>query len=409
MGVTTLRILQVALPWLAFFLLLILAAVSMQWGSQNAIEDSADLLRRAEEVQLFLNHVSPYQDPDCTYPPSALPVFAAILGPFDPSELPQAYLVVNLLALSGILAWVVSVYGRSWRDPSTLCLLAWCLSCRPVRAGMALGQFHLIPLALALGSMVCLGSGRKVAAGILLGIALIKPTMVYPLVLAWVFMGQWRALCVALGLQALLALVSSAWLGESMPALILDWLHQARAQMEAGTLDLPTLVGEIWSGTQVRLATTVLMAILSAGLMWNVRLGTLAEQTALALILAAMGTYHRHYDLVLLMPAILVLLVGDGSREGQPWWLDPARFFSLALALLLIVPTNPIWLRDYAPFINGTIAVLSYVVAGILFWKCSPDRDKTGKGILWPGNTRFVDLVKSAAMVGQSLAQAFRF
>ncbi len=354
--------------WVIFPGLVALAVVSLGWGARAALLDSADLLRRAEEVQLFLKQMNPYADPDCTYPPSAMPVFAGLVGPWSESALPAVYLGLNLLALAGLMAWVANESGRGWRDPSTWCLLAWCVACRPVRAGLALGQFHIIPITLALWATVSLTTGRQYVAGVLLGLALIKPTMVYPIVLVWAFTGYWRSLATALAIQAALTIGCSLWLGVPIWDLTHDWMVNARGQMNAGTLDLPTLVGTIWAGERARLAATVLMLGLSTVLLWNARKGRIIDQTALALALAAFGTYHRHYDLGLLMPAVVVLLRPQVPGERQSWNLQ--SYLPLGLAALLIVPTNPAWIKRHEAWVDALVAGLSYAVAWLVYRRC---------------------------------------
>ena len=372
---------RMAAVWLLLIVLSILALWSIRWGTGTALRDSADLVRRGEEVRLFLDRVNPYSDPDCTYPPSALPVFAALLGPIPDPLLSPVYLVLNLAALGAVGLGLVRLRAQGWRDPVGWCLLAWCLACRPVRAGLALGQFHLIPVALALATLPCLARGRTWWAGLLLGLALTKPTMVYPVVIVWLFTGHGRAVAVALGVQVMLALAASAWLGEPPLGLMHDWVSNARGQLEAGTIDFLTVTGMLGAGGGLRIVGTLAVLALSVVLLWLARRAPLGHQTALALGLAAVGTYHRHYDLGLLLPMVVVLLGDRGSalvsstngRPSRSWAERMATgewLVAVVLALVLLVPTNPSWIRPFTPLIEGVVIASSYLAIGFLALRC---------------------------------------
>ena len=135
--------LLVRVPLLA--VLGLLAAAGLAWGGWHALAKSDDLMRRAEEVALFVDRANPYADPDMSYPPSALPIFAAGIAPIPPEALRPVWLVWNLAALAVLCGTIVRLWGRSW--PGWL-VAAFCLTVaasKPVRGGIGLGQFHLIP------------------------------------------------------------------------------------------------------------------------------------------------------------------------------------------------------------------------------------------------------------------------
>src|SRR4051812_21682390 len=134
------------LPILALLMTLLgLAMVSLAWGCQHALDASKDLMYRWDEVERFVRGDDPYQLTSMTYPPSALAVFAPLLGPFGREAVKPAWLGLNLVFVAVLCGAIVALWGRSW--PAWLGV-AFCLTVvasKPVRGGIALGQFHLIP------------------------------------------------------------------------------------------------------------------------------------------------------------------------------------------------------------------------------------------------------------------------
>src|SRR4051812_1685449 len=94
--------------------LLAMAAGSLTYAVKKARTDSADLERRAEEVALFRHGDDPYRDPDMTYPPTALPVFAATVPTGSAAARRVLWIGFNLMALTALCAIIAMTWGRSW-------------------------------------------------------------------------------------------------------------------------------------------------------------------------------------------------------------------------------------------------------------------------------------------------------
>jgi len=321
--------------------------------------DGADLLRRAEEVDLFVRGVDPYTDPDMTYPPTAPPVFVPLVAPFHGRTLNGVWLGLNLAALAALGVGLVRLAGDRW--PSWLGLafgLALAAS-KPVRGGIGLGQFHLIPTALVAWSLLAARARREVAAGLMLGVALVKPTMALPFLGLLAARRKWRALGVAAGLQAALLAGTSAWLGIAPGRLVREWLGLARIQLTAGAIDLPTLLHRAWpgSGAGSAVSLVVLGATFAAAVAWR-RKSDLAL-AGLCGAAAAVFTYHRFYDLVLLAFP-LAFLVDVARRERGAWVAVAAGF-----AALLIAPEQPFARVGLGRAYEGVFVALAYTFLGL--------------------------------------------
>lgn len=324
--------------------LLVLALASLCWGSYHALSKSADLERRVTEVKLLVQRVNPYVEPDSTYPPSALPVFALAIGPLlaSPTLIRAVGLLLNALALAVIAHQLVrdrlSVWPRQWIWVFLLVLLA----CKPVRLTLGMGQFSLIPLACMLLALRAADRASPLTAGALTALALVKPTLSLPFLILLAFRGHLKAATVAVILHlASLALVS-VWLGVDPLQLLHDWKLRAGSQSAAGLIDLPSVLARLWPPLARQSSTLITALALAVGslILWRGRTRPWPECFAFACFLAAVFSYHRPYDLVLLFPAFL--LVFDLAITARPH--TTAKYLwaaaSLLFSFILIVPAH---------------------------------------------------------------------
>lgn len=347
----------------------LLAVGSLAWGARNAFRDSGDLLRRAEEVALLLQGSNPYDDPDMTYPPSALPVFAALVGPFrSAGMLKAAWLGFNAVALAVFLGEVLRLVRADWPRGAQLGWALAVIASKPVRLTLGMGQYSLIPLAIVLVALRWSREGRAWWSGLLLGIALIKPTVALPFV--WVFVARraWLSLGVSALAQGGAWLGTSAWLGIAPWSLVTAWLVRARTQQEAGLLDVASVLGKVWPGVGASLAAPSALAILVGGgaMIWALRRRDDLTLLSLASVVAAVFTYHRPYDLVLLSLPLALGVSQAVWNVGR--WRSIAAVGSVLLGGLLLAPSQtrfwpePLYEAVYIPSVYVLLS-LSVVAA----------------------------------------------
>lgn len=338
----------------------VLAALSLGWAASRALVDSADLIRRSEEVALFVRGSDPYDDPDMTYPPTAPPVFTALIAPLPSRGLRAAWFGLNLVALAAFCGAIVACWGRAWPTWLKLSFVLAVAATRPVRGGIGLGQFHLIPMALMMLALVAIEVGRPVAAGLMVGVALTKPTMALPFLVYLAVRQRWRTLGVALVVQGLLFAAVMGWLGIGPWPLVRAWLVNARGQLGAGTIDLPTLVPRLWPDCPLDASQLGLVALIGSGLLIvSLRQSPDPGLASLALALGAVFTYHRHYDLVLLVPilAYLILVARDAPNARSA---TIRAIAAAAFAALLIAPTDPRFTGPYQGAAEAAFVALVY-------------------------------------------------
>ncbi|HEV3164286.1 MAG TPA: glycosyltransferase family 87 protein [Isosphaeraceae bacterium] len=354
------------LPTLA--ILALLAVASLAWAGHHALRKSDDLMRRAEEISLFVKAENPYHDPDMTYPPTALPVFAPLVAPFlaRPVVLRAVWLALNLVVLVVLCATIVRLWGKSW--PGWL-QAAFCLAvvaCKPVRGGIGLGQFHLVPVALMLLSLTALKARRPTLAGLLVGIALAKPTMVAPFLGFLAVRRQWRTLFTAGLLQGAMLLGVSGWLRISPDRLIADWLANARSQLNQGVIDIPSLLERAWPAAPASASQVALgVLILTFAMMYLCRRQNDLRLVSFCMFMSALFTYHRHYDLVLLVPALAAAI--EAARTDTGPGARTKTLVATLLAIALISPSNSAITGRYEIYYNIFFIIIIYSCFIILY------------------------------------------
>ncbi len=191
---------------------------------------------------------------------------------------------------------------------------------------------------------------QAILAGVLLGLAAFKVTLILPFAAWFLWQKQWRTLAVAAGVVALLSAV--AWHWAAVPLDLLATYQHLLAQVRAQSFDPadpdypltqgltlrvelgnvlewlrpgssawhPVLHGALWLGAGLRL-------------FWLRQRGALLADWHLFLVLSTLTlltTYHLYYDAVLLLPLLAF----------APTLSKRLRGLLLALLLPLLLPLN---------------------------------------------------------------------
>jgi hypothetical protein len=260
------------------------------------------------------------------YPPCFLP----LLAPFGLLSYPAAAAIWVLL---GFAAYCAAI--RRWAPD-----MPWlALSFPPLLVNVVTGQAGLLIAALFVGGMALLPK-RPFAAGVLLGLLIVKPQLGLVLPLALLAGREWRAIVGAAAAAAGLILVSlvlfgwapwQAWLGNA------GLIASIASEGLAGWHRMASVYGALrMAGASAGLAwaahgLVALAAAAAAGLIWfrsgdlGAKAGALAAATALA------SPYLFGYDTLLLVVPFLWLV-----RRGRHWSLLALAWATLLLSLVQV-------------------------------------------------------------------------
>jgi len=378
-------------------------------GAHPAADRAYDFRTPYLAAQLWLLGQDPYDDPalkalwhqqctqhgltsgvvpgtpltDMLYPPWAVPLFA-LLSPFTFPVAQSIYLVISLLSLTGVALatehFPDDVLADRWPTgwlwfSLTITLLAAKATVPALRVGQ--------PLWLALGAAfgaIALSAKRPWLAGLLLGVAALKFTVALPFGALLVLTGRWRTLASA-GLTVLtLTSVYVAVHPDGLAALP-RYLAQSRIpdalllQDGPGQLSyyMKSFTGlDAWVayGAPVALPAVRLLLLLAwVGLFgytgWALHRRAWAPlQAFVALAIGALlCLYHMFYDVLLLLPLVLWVLLHSRLRvRVVAVGLCLPVFLPLAAVLdALHLPTTLEWLHLYQPV--ALLLLLIWVLA----------------------------------------------
>jgi Glycosyltransferase family 87 len=348
-----------------------LAALSLNRGARQALSNSADLMRRTEEVALFVHQADPYDDPDMTYPPSALIVFTPLVAPFSTTSVRAFWLGLNLASLLVLVGAIVSIWGRAWPPWVVYSFLMMTAGSSPVRLAIGMGQFALLPVALTVLSHWLVERRRQVLAGSLLGVALAKPTLSLPFLGVLVVRRYKLACLAAIGFQVVATIAASLWLRQTPVTLIQKWVSLARIQQGAGLIDVPSVARGFWPAS-TRISSAVSATLLAATLfvLFAFRRKATRDLTLFALMMAAVFTYHRPYDLVLLLPAAAALIDQAWHTRARGWTLA-----AIVVVSVLTLPSDPTILRIPPIVYEAGFIVISYGLLGFSLFRLTTGVD----------------------------------
>lgn len=318
------------------------------------------------------------------------PVVARLLLPFSYLPFWISYALFSAIG-AGLLLLTLTLLARDlgWRHIATLSagvILSWI-----GLLGFLDGQFDALLFAAVVGSMLLAWHERSLAAGAVLALILLKPTLLWPAPI-FLFLALWpdrgRALRFAAGFVAMSAIAALAcwpWLGA--------WTHQLGAFASGVGSRQPDLAGlpgllraapASWHlGTGVTAPLTLLliglalvaMAVFGAWMMlspdWRrvSPVGRIAWAVALSVGIWLLVTPYAHPNDDLLLLPLFMLTVGRDSRRLHGLGLALAAG---TMALLLLT-----WPGGVVPW---PLALVVFGVLALVLWVRRTDIRLTGFG-----------------------------
>ena len=333
-------------PAVAAALLLAVVNVGVGLAIARETERTFDFIQVMDWSAEWLRGENPYAPPLslADYPPSAL----VLLAPFAALPLNTAlaaWVAVNAV-LAAVIAWLSARLTSTGAAAATLAFAV--LALPPFRT---LNQFSIAAFAPALAG-VLLAPRHPIAAGIAIGLSLIKPHIGGPALIWAIVSRRWTTMAAALGTQAALVAIYLARAAAplNVPSEYLQAIArtQNRADLVAGETSLQPLLSWL---PLTPVALQVLSALLLAGglvVIWRRRGSDFDLRFfAAACLLSLLSFRHLGYNLLLAIPA----LVWAASRERRV-----VRLAGAAAFVVLAVSPPTLWRYVIEPLFGGAFA-----------------------------------------------------
>lgn len=332
----------------------------------TARSDAVDLHLRWVEQRYFLRGQNPYDvwrrhDARAAALLGPAPIIERAnsldprLGGTDPTHPPWGYLsgllllwpdwpairvyfaLLNLLALAVIVRWAYGLArseGKATALLAALAVLAVAGNC----TALEVGQYGIVATALLVGALWLDQTGRPTVGGLLVGVAMLKPTIAGPFFLALLARRRFRAAAVACVYWAIGGAVMQMMTGAGPLEVLRQMLTLGSTLAEHGTfgpIDFFRAAGLDRHAATLAAMLGVLLPAAAAMILWPAR--SLGPAFAVAAVAGRLWTYHKNYDniaLVFLLAPLVVLALKRRTHPaaligvlavGSTLWI-PARF-----------------------------------------------------------------------------------
>ncbi len=308
---------------------LVLGALATLWLLRGAFlypAEGQDLEARWAEVQVLLegtdpNMVSVVGEPPGrvvgVYPPWSYVIATPLHLPGSLDDARAVYAVVWALCLAGTCVLIGRRFAR--RDPSLVALAIAAFGAQTALMGdLRTGNYGLIVCAMLWGALDALDNGKPLRAGVLIGLASLKPSIALPFGLVLLLRRErWPAAAIALGIPLAGAAASWAITGvDPLTSFAASRSHDYWFVDRTG--GVPEVLGNAAGGFSSALQSSwsaLVLGLGAAGLWW-LRASPPAAQFALLALVSTSWTYHRAYDYTVLSFALLWLIAWLGRAYG---------------------------------------------------------------------------------------------
>jgi hypothetical protein len=238
------------------------------------------------------------------------------------------YAAFNLVILAGLTVGFY-IAARPLGSPIALLVALGVPAMQGVGLTLQVGQYGIIVTGFLAGCLAFLIRGKQVPAGLLLGLALVKPTISAPFFLALLCRGYFLACATTLAYCAGASLIVWGIL-DTNPLELVQQLH-ACGSTYAGEGGFGPLRLLLSAGAEPRVAVGAvsffsILALFVGLLACSKRLSTV-DAFALAAVVGRLWTYHRNYDNLMVVFVALALVDRLCRARVSP---------SIIVALLLV-------------------------------------------------------------------------
>jgi Glycosyltransferase family 87 len=332
----------------------------------------------SRSVQLAGSHlvpglVAPSASADLIWRFNEPPVMTLLTAPLSGLRLSTAVILweVALWLALGACAFLL------WRAQNTLpswlmaAVVAALLLNGIANTEFSLAQNDALLLVAALLALELLRRHQDLAAGVLLGLAAVKPQLIFLAVIALVIHHRWRVVAACAATLAAIGAISVLMVG---PSCSLQWLGSATKleEFQIG-IGLPGTLARLTGSTTAAVIAFLILA--TAAVVVLIRVRRRVDTPLLAAVAIALavviGLHTLAYDVLFLAPLGMVV------ARSNPWSVVAAGWaFTLAQ---LIYPRGvaPVLATEVVPFVAVTLAILLIVRNGAPSEE-RPDQVSTG-------------------------------
>ena len=290
-----------------------------------------DLKNRDMEQAFFTAGKNPYEFMTGSQPPWAYAFGVVLTWPEWPAV--RAYFaLVNVVALAFLMWWAYHL-PRDATAETRLLLMAAVGAFGGACTATEVGQVSIVVTALLAGALWSDRSGLPYLCGILVALAMIKPTIAAPFAVALLVTARYRAAIASAGYAVLASSITWMVTGVTPWHMLQQMAAASTTFINDGTLGLVDIASLIGMSPAATVVLPLVVALPGLALMAIVR-PSLPLAFAVASVWGRLWTYHKSYDDLMLVFVLVPL--GAYALGRVPSRTAMAAF--LAMGVLAWIP-----------------------------------------------------------------------
>lgn len=321
--------------------------------------------RFVERVPVY-NEVYSHVDPHYLYNPGATLLLSPLGLISDMATARPLFIAVNAACIIAALAWLTRLWGRPLSGPTLPVAIALAFCTEAVTNTLVFSNINGVLLLALVAFIALLGSRRDIAAGVVLGVAVLVKPMFAPLVVLPLLQLRWRPVVGAVAVPVLMNLI--AWPltpgARDYTAVVLPYLRITRDYANSSLSGFAVYFGmPAWAHG---LVFVLLAAAVGATVLGLARVRATQELLFLSVgsgvllagvcVLSSLG---QAYYSMMLLPALFTVFHPDSPARTWPTWLGAALCLSPLNWSTAVHPLSGSWLNTFLPTLGWAIFIVA--------------------------------------------------
>jgi hypothetical protein len=300
------------------------------------------------------------------YPPWSYATGIVLMWPADWASVRLLYCLFNLAAWC-FIGWAAYRVGESAQRGMGLLFSAATLAASSICSALGNGNYGVIILAALIAALWFDEKRRPLLAGLMLGIALSKPTIALPFLLPFLVKRRWGTLCVAIVYICAGGCLTWFMTGTDPLTMFRQMIEYSKYWGVTTGADIVFVLAQLGVERELALkVAAVSIGGLGLAVLFAWRRSSMLTLFAITAVVARFWTYHRAYDNMMLVFLFWALgLVALRRRDILPW------IAAAVLGISLWLPWSAIDNR-----VMEMLLLISWIGCGVVFLILAP-RTKT--------------------------------
>lgn len=321
--------------------------------------------RFVERVPVY-NEIYSHVDPHYLYNPGATLLLSPLGLISDVATARPLFIAVNTACIIAALAWLTRLWERPLSGPTLPVAIALAFCTEAVTNTLVFSNINGVLLLALVAFIALLVFRRDIAAGVVLGLAVLVKPMFAPLVVLPLLQLRWRPALGAIGVPVVMNLI--AWPltpgAREYIDVVVPYLRITRDYANSSLPGVAVYFGmPSWAQTLLFIVLAAAVAAAVLGLSrWRHSDELLYLSVGSGVLLAGvclLSSLGQAYYSMMLFPALFTAFHPDSPLRARPAWLGAVLCLSPLSWSTALHPLEGIWLNTFLPTLGWAIFLVA--------------------------------------------------